>query len=96
MKEDEVPAPENTNNYALEHVVGLEYPRIRWWKHKGLRNLYVLMPFLFLGSTTNGYDGSLLNGLQTMEPWQSCKFDSLVYQILIVLYPETDHLLRLR
>ncbi|KEQ91840.1 hypothetical protein AUEXF2481DRAFT_48200 [Aureobasidium subglaciale EXF-2481] len=28
------------------------------------------MPILFLGATTNGYDGSLLNGLQAMDPWQ--------------------------
>src|SRR4051794_12714942 len=39
---------------------------IPWWKQPVLRNLYLMMPFLFLGSTTLGYDGSLLNGLQTM------------------------------
>lgn len=25
------------------------------------------------GSTINGYDGSLLNGLQTMPPWRECE-----------------------
>jgi hypothetical protein len=30
-----------------------------WWQQPGLRSLYILMPFLFLGSTTLGYDGSL-------------------------------------
>lgn len=44
-----------------------------WWKQPELRKLYVLMTFLFLGSTTLGYDGSLLNGLQTMETWKQCK-----------------------
>lgn len=29
-----------------------------------------MIPLLFLGSTINGYDGSLLNGLQTMDQWQ--------------------------
>lgn len=46
---------------------------IHWWKQKGLRQLYLLMPFLFLGSTTLGYDGSLLNGLQAMPTWKDCE-----------------------
>ncbi|KEZ42102.1 hypothetical protein SAPIO_CDS6339 [Scedosporium apiospermum] len=57
-----------------EHLPGgllrLEVPHVIWWKHAGLRKLYCMMPILFLASTTTGYDGSLLNGLQTMEPWQ--------------------------
>ncbi|KUJ16312.1 general substrate transporter [Mollisia scopiformis] len=57
--------------YSYEHITGLEVPLVTWWKHRGLRRLYVMMPILFLGSTTNGYDGSLLNGLQTMDPWQA-------------------------
>lgn len=46
-----------------------------WYKQPNLRQLYLMMPFLFLGSTTLGYDGSLLNGLQTMASWQDCKYD---------------------
>ncbi|TDZ37475.1 Lactose permease [Colletotrichum spinosum] len=42
-----------------------------WHKQPELRKLYFMMVFLFLGSTTLGYDGSLLNGLQTMQSWQS-------------------------
>jgi hypothetical protein len=45
---------------------------VHWWKQPGLRRLYLLMPFLFLGSTTLGYDGSLLNGLQAMPTWRDC------------------------
>ncbi|KAH7401262.1 general substrate transporter [Pyrenochaeta sp. MPI-SDFR-AT-0127] len=41
-----------------------------WYQQPELRKLYLMMPFLFLGSTTLGYDGSLLNGLQTMPTWQ--------------------------
>ena len=59
--------------YNYEHVNGLEIPSVTWWKDHGLRKLYIMMPVLFLGSTINGYDGSLLNGLQTMAPWQDCK-----------------------
>lgn len=44
-----------------------------WFKQPELRKLYLMMPFLFLGSTTLGYDGSLLNGLQTMPAWRECK-----------------------
>ncbi|KAN0095977.1 general substrate transporter [Hyaloscypha variabilis] len=57
--------------YSYEHVDGLEVPTVTWWKDPGLRKLYIMMPVLFLGSTINGYDGSLLNGLQTMVPWQT-------------------------
>jgi hypothetical protein len=32
------------------------------------------MPILMLCATINGYDGSLLNGLQTIEEWRSCTF----------------------
>lgn len=47
-----------------------------WYKQSELRKLYLMMPFLFLGSTTLGYDGSLLNGLQTMPAWKECKSTS--------------------
>lgn len=62
-----------SDDYGHELLVGLHVPEVTWWKHPGLRKLYLMMPVLFLGSTINGYDGSLLNGLQTMEPWQACK-----------------------
>ncbi|RKK66568.1 hypothetical protein BFJ69_g15284 [Fusarium oxysporum] len=43
---------------------------VSWWRQPELRKLYLMMPCLFLGSTTLGYDGSLLNGLQTIPAWQ--------------------------
>ncbi|KAM0273540.1 hypothetical protein ACHAQH_008289 [Verticillium albo-atrum] len=42
-----------------------------WYKQTELRKLYFMMPFLFLASSTLGFDGSLLNGLQTMDTWQN-------------------------
>lgn len=48
----------------------LKIPKVTWYKDANLLKLYAMMPILFMGATTNGYDGSLLNGLQTMEPWQ--------------------------
>jgi len=58
--------------YAEEHLEGLRVPKVTWWKHKGLLKLYLMIPVLLLSATTNGYDSSLLNGLQTLEPWQKC------------------------
>ena len=60
------------SQYITGIADGLEVPHIVWWRSPGLRKLYGLMPILFLGATINGYDGSLLNGLQTMNPWQDC------------------------
>lgn len=51
----------------------IDVPEVTWYKDPGLRKLYLMMPILLLGSTINGYDGSLLNGLQTMVPWQDCE-----------------------
>jgi hypothetical protein len=59
--------------YSYEHVGGLDVLTVTWWKDPGLRKLYIMMPVMFLGLTINGYDGNLLNGLQTMVPWQTCK-----------------------
>ncbi|KAK9319616.1 hypothetical protein V1517DRAFT_37227 [Lipomyces orientalis] len=49
---------------------GLKVPDLTWYRHAGLRTLYLKMPILMVCATVNGYDGSLLNGLQTMHPWQ--------------------------
>lgn len=46
---------------------------VPFWKQPELRKLYALTLILFLGSTTLGYDGSLLNGLQTMKSWNECR-----------------------
>jgi hypothetical protein len=62
----------------VDHAVDQHPPapqgsELPFWKQPELRKLYGMMVFLFLGSTTLGYDGSLLNGLQTMESWRNCK-----------------------
>lgn len=35
-----------------------------------MRKTYIILMFVVLTSATNGYDGSMMNGLQTLEPWQ--------------------------
>ena len=62
---------ETVHTSSEPHEAKLDIPPVTWWKDPGLRHLYLMMPILFLGSTINGYDGSLLNGLQTMEQWRS-------------------------
>ncbi|GKT48220.1 lactose permease [Colletotrichum spaethianum] len=52
------------------HLQPPEATTIPWYRQTQLRKLYFNMVFLFLGSTTLGYDASLLNGLQTMQSWQ--------------------------
>ncbi len=51
----------------------LEVPQVTWWKESGLLRLYIMTPIIFLCATTSGYDGSLLNGLQTNPAWQECE-----------------------
>lgn len=41
-----------------------------WYKQRHLILLNLCMIIPALSSTTNGFDGSLLNGLQSMEQWQ--------------------------
>ncbi|KAL4799951.1 general substrate transporter [Aspergillus venezuelensis] len=68
---DEVKDPHTEHiDFPHKRSVPFEIPKVTWWKHSRLRRLYMMMPILFLGSTINGYDGSLLNGLQTMPPWR--------------------------
>lgn len=65
------PGQHDDNGDRTEQQAQLEIPEVNWWKSPGLRRLYLMMPILFLGATVNGYDGSLLNGLQTMDQWSS-------------------------
>ncbi|KAH9063845.1 general substrate transporter [Lactarius vividus] len=42
-----------------------------WWRHRGvlILNLYLLIPLLT--SCVNGYDSSLVNGLQLLQTWKT-------------------------
>lgn len=41
-----------------------------WWRYKHLRNLYGWMSVVLLVQATNGLDGSIMNGMQTLTYWQ--------------------------
>ena len=66
--------------HSHEGHMALDVPEVTWYKDPGLRKLYAMMPIFMLGATLTGYDGSLLNGLQTMDPWQTCKSPIGIYR----------------
>lgn len=72
-KQEANPRIEALPDQGGRNVAKLEMPVDTWWRHPGLIRLYSMLPILFVASTIKGYDGSLLNGLQTMEPWRQCK-----------------------
>ena len=47
-----------------------EFARVPWWKRKNMRKLYIYIIILILTNTANGFDGSMMNGLQTLSYWQ--------------------------
>lgn len=68
-----------TKSKATFELGGREFPRITWYKEPGLRGLYVAMMFAVLTSATNGYDGSMMNGLQALEAWKVCMLPILLF-----------------
>ena len=52
-------------------LAGRSFPRITWYKNPALRRTYFVLFFVVLTSATNGYDGSMMNGLQTVTYWET-------------------------
>lgn len=52
-------------------VAGRQFPTVTWYKDPALRRTYLCLMMVVLTSATNGYDGSMMNGLQTLQPWQN-------------------------
>ena len=44
-----------------------------WYRDPGRRKLYALLLIALLSSATNGYDGSLMNGVQSITFYEKCK-----------------------
>lgn len=49
---------------------GRQFERVSWWKRRNMRTLYIYIIVLILTNTANGFDGSMMNGLQTLSYWQ--------------------------
>jgi MFS family permease len=52
-------------------IAGRQFPTVTWYKDPALRKTYIVLMFVVLTSATNGYDGSMMNGLQTLPYWES-------------------------
>jgi len=52
-------------------IGGREFPQVTWYKDAGLRRLYLLLGTVILVSATNGFDGSMMNGLQAVDNWKN-------------------------
>jgi MFS family permease len=48
-----------------------EFPCVTWYKDAALRKTYICLMFVVLTSATNGYDGSMVNGLQSLDPFEA-------------------------
>ena len=47
-----------------------EFPKVNWFTDPGLRKTYICLMFVVITSATNGYDGSMMNGLQALKVWR--------------------------
>lgn len=51
----------------------LKKDNVPWYKKKNLRMLYLALVPTALGvEMASGYDSSILNGLQAVQPWNDC------------------------
>ncbi|PSN75129.1 MFS transporter [Corynespora cassiicola Philippines] len=51
-------------------VAGREFQNVSWWSLPNLRATYFLLFFVILTSATNGYDGSMVNGLLSLPQFK--------------------------
>ncbi|KAJ5462519.1 hypothetical protein N7475_007463 [Penicillium sp. IBT 31633x] len=52
------------------YLAGRQFPRVKWWKLRNMRVLYFYILILIATNTANGFDNSMMNGLQTLSYWQ--------------------------
>ena len=56
----------------IQHLITAD--TVPWYQKRNLRLLYLtLVPSALGVEMTSGYDGSVLNGLQAVQPWLDCK-----------------------
>ncbi|KAJ5684913.1 hypothetical protein N7536_007532 [Penicillium majusculum] len=52
------------------YLAGRLFPRVKWWKQRNMRVLYFYILVLIATNTANGFDNSMMNGLQALSYWQ--------------------------
>ncbi|KAF8887527.1 hexose transporter [Infundibulicybe gibba] len=55
------------NTAAIGHLID---PRRKWYNNRRLISLNAWIVLLLITSSTNGYDGSMMNGLQSLTQWK--------------------------
>lgn len=53
--------------HQIDHLIDHSKP---WWKNRRIVYLNLWILLLLITSSTNGYDGSMMNGLQSLGQWQ--------------------------
>lgn len=56
-------------------VAGREFPEVTWYQIPKMRAVYFLLFFVVLTSATNGYDGSMVNGLLSLDQFTDYMHD---------------------
>jgi hypothetical protein len=52
----------------------VEEDKVRWWKKRNLRILYLLLYPTCMGiEITSGFDSQMINGLQFIPKWNQCR-----------------------
>ncbi|KAH7016665.1 hypothetical protein EDB80DRAFT_772231 [Ilyonectria destructans] len=57
-----------------------------WWRVPHLIKLNILLLVPFLTSYVGGFDGSMLNGIQTVPKWQEYEFQKFLRRARVVLF----------
>ncbi|KAL2699582.1 hypothetical protein AAEP93_009557 [Penicillium crustosum] len=52
------------------YLAGRLFCRVKWWKQRNMRVLYFYILVLIATNTANGFDNSMMNGLQALSYWQ--------------------------
>ncbi|OSC96750.1 general substrate transporter [Trametes coccinea BRFM310] len=78
--------------HGYAHLIDRSKP---WWKNTRIIKLNLCIALLLITSTTNGYDGSMMNGLQSLPQWNDA-FDhpgggkaSSVSSLVITAWPDS-------
>ncbi|KAK9311616.1 general substrate transporter [Lipomyces starkeyi] len=58
------------DSQAFDPIAAIAHDKVPWYKKKHLLKLNLILACLLLLASANGYDGSAMNGLQTLHQWQ--------------------------